>query len=165
MMRRRLVLVPTIAFMTAVAGCSAADPVPDPPAPSEVWASQDCDSVEFRHDAEPSDVPVDAERVLICYDWDSGGDELDEYEGVPLQVRVDHLVEYVRSQPPYSPPAEDEECPTDDGPQYVLVFQSPDGQEARIWARVSGCGGTLGRDASWEIFTWLAGDVERSDLP
>src|SRR5690606_2460345 len=99
--------------MTASAGCSAVDPVPDPPAPTQVRASQDCGSVEFQHDNEPSDVPLDSERVLICPDWDSVGDEFDKYDGAPLQVRVDHMVAYVRSQPPYSPPAVDEECPAD----------------------------------------------------
>lgn len=164
-MNRRLLTASAIIFASALAGCSADGPVPDPPAPTEVWASEGCESVQFQHDDQPSAVPLDSERVLICPDWDSVGDELDEYDGAPLQVRVDHLVEYVRSQPSYSPPAEDEECPAVDGPQYVLIFQTSDGREARIWADVSGCGGTLGRDASWEIFTWLAGDVETSDLP
>lgn len=132
-----------------------------PPSP----AAEGCQLVRFEHQQQPSGVPTDSSRVVICPDEERVGDILDAYKGAPLEVRVDHLVAFVHSQPEYLPPTGDMECPADMGPQFVLLFQNPAGEEARIWADVSGCGGTLGRDASAAVLDWLSGDVEASNLP
>lgn len=136
-------------------------PTPAPATP----AAEGCQQVRFEHHQQPSEVPTDSARVIICPDAERVGDILDAYHGAPLEVRVDHLVAFVQSQPDHLPPTGDIECPADLGPQFVLIFQNPAGEQARIWADVSGCGGTLGRDASAAVLDWLSGDVEASNLP